>query len=102
MNSLYSASSLARSESRSPTAFAVGTAAQASTSAVMLGIAVLAPEVRTQFHLTLGETGVVLAALAQRPAALLVCVGGTATVDGGIGMRAVVGNALDAVSVRVA
>jgi sugar phosphate permease len=42
---------------------AVGTAAQASTSAVMLGIAVLAPELRAHFGLTLGETGVVLAAL---------------------------------------
>jgi sugar phosphate permease len=43
---------------------AVGTAAQASTSAVVLGVAVLAPALRTRFHLTLGETGVVLAALA--------------------------------------
>jgi len=49
-----------------------------------------------------GVGELVLAALALGPSALLVCVGGTATVDGGIGMRAVVGNALDAVSVRVA
>ena len=49
-----------------------------------------------------GVGELVLAALAQRPAALLVCVGGTATVDGGAGMREVVGAALAAVPVRVA
>ena len=49
-----------------------------------------------------GVGELVLAALARRPAALLVCVGGTATVDGGAGMRAVVGAALEAVPVRVA
>jgi glycerate kinase len=51
---------------------------------------------------TRGVGELVLAALARGPAGLLVCVGGTATVDGGVGMRAVVGDALEAVSVRVA
>lgn len=41
---------------------AVGTGAQASLSAVLLGVAVLAPQLRAQFELTLGEIGVVLAA----------------------------------------
>jgi glycerate kinase len=48
----------------------------------------------------LGE--LLLAAIERQPAALLVCVGGTATVDGGVGMRAVVGTALAALPVRVA
>jgi MFS family permease len=42
---------------------AVGTAAQASVWAVLLGVAVLAPELRAHYHLTLAEVGVVLAAL---------------------------------------
>jgi len=41
---------------------AVGTAAQASVSAAWFGVAVLAPQLREQLHLTLGETGIVLAA----------------------------------------
>ena len=49
-----------------------------------------------------GAGELVLAALAQQPAALLVCVGGTATVDGGVGMRAVVGDSLAGRDVRVA
>jgi glycerate kinase len=48
----------------------------------------------------LGE--LLLAILAARPRALLVGVGGTATVDGGIGMRAVVGSWLRDVPIRVA
>jgi glycerate 2-kinase len=48
----------------------------------------------------LGE--LLLAALAVRPAALLVCVGGTATVDGGAGLRALVGDALAGLPLRVA
>jgi glycerate kinase len=48
----------------------------------------------------LGE--LLLAVLAARPAAILVGVGGTATVDGGVGMRAVVGGRLRDVPVRVA
>jgi glycerate 2-kinase len=48
----------------------------------------------------LGE--LLLAALAARPAALLVCIGGTATVDGGAGMRLAVGHELDGFPLRVA
>lgn len=48
----------------------------------------------------LGE--LLLAALDAQPRSLLVGVGGTATVDGGVGMREVVGERLRAVPVRVA
>jgi glycerate kinase len=48
----------------------------------------------------LGE--LLLATLAARPQAILVGVGGTATVDGGAGMRAVVGDRLAGVRLRVA
>jgi glycerate kinase len=48
----------------------------------------------------LGE--LLLATLAQQPKALLVCVGGTATVDGGIGMLAAVGARLAGTPTRVA
>ena len=51
---------------------------------------------------TRGVGELVIAALVRHPDALLVCVGGTATVDGGAGMRSVVGDALEAVAVRVA
>ena len=48
----------------------------------------------------LGE--LLLAALADRPASILVCLGGSATVDGGVGMRAVAGAWLRDVKLRVA
>jgi len=48
----------------------------------------------------LGE--LLLATLAEQPTSLLVGVGGTATVDGGTGMRAVVGSWLRDIPVRVA
>jgi sugar phosphate permease len=41
----------------------VGTAAQASLSAVLLGIAALAPALRDHYELSLGQVGVVLAAV---------------------------------------
>ena len=41
---------------------AVGTAAQASVSAVFLGVAVLAPQLKAHYHLSLGQVGVLLAA----------------------------------------
>jgi glycerate kinase len=47
----------------------------------------------------LGE--LLLAALVEEPAALFVCLGGTATVDGGAPMREVVGGRLDGVPMRV-
>ena len=40
----------------------VGTAAQACVSAAMFSVAVLAPELRAEFQLTIAETGIVLAA----------------------------------------
>lgn len=48
----------------------------------------------------LGE--LLLAALQAGPASLLVCLGGVATVDGGSGLRAVVGSQLGGVPMRVA
>jgi glycerate kinase len=48
----------------------------------------------------LGE--LLLEVLAGRPATLVVCLGGTATVDGGAGMREVVGDRLRAIPVRAA
>lgn len=48
----------------------------------------------------LGE--LLLAAVASRPSAILACVGGTATVDGGTGMRATVGAWLQGMPLRVA
>jgi len=50
---------------------------------------------------SLGLGELLLATLAAQPAALLVCIGGTATVDGGIGMRGVVGSWLRNVPMRV-
>jgi glycerate kinase len=48
----------------------------------------------------LGE--LLLAVLAEQPTSLLVCVGGTATVDGGVGMCAIAGQRLRSVPMRVA
>src|SRR4051794_10664302 len=48
----------------------------------------------------LGE--LLLATLVELPTSILVCPGGTATVDGGVGLRAVVGDWLRNVSIRVA
>ena len=48
----------------------------------------------------LGE--LLLATLAARPASMLVGLGGTATVDGGVGMRGVIGSLLHDVPLRVA
>ncbi|MGH3037715.1 MAG: MFS transporter, partial [Gaiellaceae bacterium] len=45
------------------TILALGTVAQASYSAVFLGIPVLAPELRDQYGLTLTQVGVVIAAV---------------------------------------
>jgi glycerate kinase len=51
---------------------------------------------------THGFGELLLAALNAQPASLLVCLGGTATVDGGVGMRAVAGERLAGMSIRVA
>jgi glycerate kinase len=72
-------------------------------SAQALGLPLLAPEERDPLHSTsrgLGE--LLLATLPDRPSSLLVCIGGTATVDGGTGMRAVAGGWLRDVPMRVA
>ena len=45
------------------TILAAGTTAQASFSAALIGLPALAPALRTQYDLTLGETGVVLGAM---------------------------------------
>src|SRR5437899_521957 len=42
---------------------AVGTIAQTSVAALFVGVAVLAPQLRSHFQLTFGETGVILAAV---------------------------------------
>jgi len=72
-------------------------------SAQALGLPRLRPEELDPLVATsrgLGE--LLLATLAERPTSLLVCVGGTATVDGGVGMRAVAGVWLRAIPIRVA
>src|SRR4051794_11815080 len=51
---------------------------------------------------SLGLGELLLATLSDRPRSLLVCLGGSATVDGGVGMRAVVGSWLRDLPVRVA
>jgi glycerate kinase len=51
---------------------------------------------------THGFGELLLAALNAQPASLLVCLGGTATVDGGVGMRAVAGERLAGLPIRVA
>jgi hypothetical protein len=39
---------------------AAGTFAQATYSAIWFGVAVMAPELRSQYHLSLGETGLLI------------------------------------------
>jgi glycerate kinase len=67
------------------------------------GLPLLGPEERDPLTAsTRGLGELLLATLAERPRALLVGVGGTATVDGGVGMRAVAGRWLRDVPIRVA
>jgi glycerate kinase len=71
-------------------------------SAAALGLPLVPVEQRDPLRATsrgLGE--LLLAALAAQPASLLVGVGGTATVDGGVAMREVVGRALEGIAVGV-
>jgi glycerate kinase len=67
-------------------------------SAEAIGFFRLAPDERDPLSATSRGLGELL--LATRPASLLVCVGGVATVDGGAGLLAVVGDRLDGVPIR--
>jgi glycerate kinase len=59
-------------------------------SAAAVGLPLIAPDERDPLAASSRGFGELLAAvLAQEPASVLVCVGGTATVDGGAGMREV-------------
>ena len=72
-------------------------------AAEAIGLPLLADGERDPLRTTthgLGE--LLLATLAEQPTRLLVGVGGTATVDGGVGMRAVVGSWLRDLPIRVA
>jgi glycerate kinase len=72
-------------------------------SAEAIGLPRLAPGERDPIHASsrgLGE--LLLATLADRPRAILVGLGGTATVDGGAGMRSVLGGWLRDVTLRIA
>lgn len=71
-------------------------------SAQAIGLPLLRRNERDPLRTTsrgLGE--LLLAAVAREPAALFVCLGGTATVDGGASMREVVGRRLDGIPMRV-
>ncbi len=71
-------------------------------SAQAIGLPLLAEHERDPLRATSAGLGeLLLAVLAERPRALLVCVGGTATVDGGASLRAVVGNRLRGLPCRV-
>lgn len=72
-------------------------------SAEAVGLDRVAPQERDLMAMTsrgLGE--LMLATLAARPRSLLVCLGGSATVDGGAGMREIAGRWLRDVPIRVA
>jgi glycerate kinase len=72
-------------------------------AAAAIGLPLLHEEERDPLRATsrgLGE--LLLATLAAQPASVLVGVGGTATVDGGVGMRGVLGSWLHDVPIRVA
>ena len=78
-----------------------GTAVVESSAA--LGLPLLAEEERDPLRASSAGLGeLLLATLAARPASILVGLGGVATVDGGVGMRAVVGAWLRDIPVRVA
>jgi glycerate 2-kinase len=72
-------------------------------AAAAVGLPLLRPEERDPLRATtrgLGE--LLLATLAERPTSILVGVGGTATVDGGVGMRGIVGSWMRGIPIRVA
>ncbi len=72
-------------------------------SAAALGLPLLAEnELDPLSATTHGFGELLLAALAGQPSSLLVCLGGTATVEGGVGMREVASGQLRGVPMRVA
>jgi len=71
-------------------------------SAAALGLPLLAPDERDPLVATSRGLGELLLAAAEGATSLLVGVGGTATVDGGAGLAAVVGDRLAGVPIRVA
>lgn len=80
-----------------PEGTAVVEAAQAA------GLPLLAPDERDPLGATTWGVGeLLLAARELRPASILVCPGGTATVDGGSGLLDALGGRLDGVPLRVA
>jgi len=72
-------------------------------AAEAIGLPLLAPHERDPMSGSSAGLGeLLLAVLADRPASVLVCLGGTATVDGGRGLRRVLGARLRDMPVRVA
>jgi glycerate kinase len=72
-------------------------------AAAAIGLPLLAPNELDPLRASSAGLGeLLLATLAAQPTSLLVGLGGVATVDGGVGMRAVVGGWLRTVPVRVA
>ena len=71
-------------------------------SAQAIGLPLLAPDERDPLRATsLGFGELLLATLAARPTAFLIGLGGTATVDGGVALRSVVGTRLRDIPMRV-
>jgi glycerate 2-kinase len=72
-------------------------------AAAAIGLPLLAPNELDPLRATSAGLGeLILATLTAQPTSLLVGLGGVATVDGGVGMRAVVGGWLQRIPVRVA
>jgi len=72
-------------------------------AAAALGLPLLKPAERDPLTAsTHGFGELLLAVLTTRPASLLLCLGGTATVDGGVGMRSLAGQRLRDIPIRVA
>ena len=71
-------------------------------SAQAIGLPRLGQELDPLHATSRGLGELLLATLADQPSSILVCLGGSATVDGGVGMRAVAGSWLRGVPIRVA
>jgi glycerate kinase len=78
-----------------------GTAVVESASAAGLSL-LRADELDPLTATTQGLGELLLVILDEQPASLLVCVGGVATVDGGVGLRTVTRGRLEGISIRVA